>query len=460
MGESNRKSLPPSAAPCTPSRDVFFIGNQARFVAEASRSVDLRLFLDTIAHKLMAENYTSIKKRGEARRVTRNEFQRLFAIAVLGVTSLQAQTVFNAQSVRYQVEVLATGLQQPSAMVFLPDGRALLVERRSAKIDLVELTSDAKSAPLTPLDGGFEALSGKDTGIHYPARPAALTGEDAGLHDIALHPNYANNGWIYISYSFGEVERSTTVVDRFTLHGKSLVDRERIFTANAYSEERFHYGGRMVFVGDYLFVTVGDRHHQNRAQELTNHAGKIIRLHDDGRVPDDNPFVGVKDALPEIWTYGHRNPQGLVLNQETGELWEHEHGPLGGDELNLIKRGANYGWPVISYGWEYSGGPIGKGITKQDGMEQPIWVWTPAIAPSGMFIYTGDKFPTWRGSIFLGSMSQHHLNRLVIADGHVVLEERLIYGQFGRIRLAAQGPDGFIYVGNDDGQLLRLRPAI
>jgi glucose/arabinose dehydrogenase len=364
--------------------------------------------------------------------------------------------VFTAQGVRYQVEILATGLQQPSAMVFLPDGHALLVERRSAKIDLV----DVKSGSLIALDGGFEALIGKDAGVQDAARPPALTGEDAGLHDIALHPEYARNGWIYISYSSGEPERSTTVVDRFRLRGNSIVDRERIFTANAYSEDRFHYGGRLVFVGNYLFVTVGDRHHQNRAQVLTNHAGKIIRLYDDGRVPPDNPFVDRKDALPEIWSYGHRNPQGLVVHPETGELWEHEHGPLGGDELNIIKRGGNYGWPVISYGWEYSGGPIGMGITAKEGMEQPFWVWTPAIAPSGMFIYTGAKFPPWRGSFFIGSMVQHHLNRLVIAEGHVVLEERLMYGKAGRVRLVAQGPDGDIYIANDDGQLLRLRPAL
>jgi glucose/arabinose dehydrogenase len=258
--------------------------------------------------------------------ITRDELPRLLVLTIFGVISLQAQTVFNAQSVRYQVEVLGTGLQQPSAMVFLPDGRALVVERRSAKIDLF----DVRSGSLTALDGGFEALIGKDTGVHDVARPAALTGEDAGLHDIALHPKYATNGWIYISYSSGEPERSTTVVDRFRLRGTSIIDQERIFTAEAYSEDRFHYGGRIIFIGDYLFLTVGDRHHQNRAQELTNHAGKIIRLHDDGRVPEDNPFVGVKDALPEIWSYGHRNPQGLVLNKETGELWEHEHGPLGG----------------------------------------------------------------------------------------------------------------------------------
>lgn len=386
--------------------------------------------------------------------ILRQAFGCLLLLTVLGCINFQAQTVFTSQSVRYRVDVIATGLQQPSAMVFLSDAHALVVERRSAKIDLL----DVKSGSLVPLDGGFEALIGKDIGVHDAARPVALTGEDAGLHDIALHPNYANNGWIYISYSSGEPERSTTVVDRFRLRGQSIVDRERIFTANAYSEDRFHYGGRLAFIGEYLFLTLGERHHQNRAQQLSNDAGKIIRLFDDGRVPPDNPFVGIKDALPEIWTYGHRNPQGLVVNRETGELWEHEHGPLGGDELNLIRRGANYGWPVISYGWEYSGGPIGKGITAQEGMEQPVWIWTPAIAPSGMIIYSGDKFPAWRGSVFIGSMAQHHLNRLVIAEGHVVLEERLMYGKASRVRLVAQGPDGFIYIGNDDGQLLRLRP--
>ena len=387
--------------------------------------------------------------------IAKKELRHLFVLTVLNLGNLFAQTVFPTDSVRYQVDVLATGLLQPSAMAFLPDGRALVVERRSAKIDLL----DVKSGSLIVLDGGFEALIGTDTGVHDAARPPALTGEDAGLHDIALHPNYAQNGWIYISYSSGEVERSTTVVDRFRLRGKSIVDRERIFTADAYSEDRFHYGGRLVFIGGYLFVTVGDRHHQNRAQVLSNDAGKILRLRDDGQIPPDNPFVGQKDARPEIWSYGHRNPQGLVVFPETGELWEHEHGPLGGDELNIIKRGANYGWPVISYGWEYSGGPIGMGITAKEGMEQPIWVWTPAIAPSGMFVYTGDKFPAWRGSLFIGSMVQHHLNRLVVRDGRVVLEERLMYGKFGRIRLVAQGPDGLIYIGNDDGLLLRLSPV-
>ena len=387
------------------------------------------------------------------------ETQRLLAgtpvfILLLLTQNTSAQQVFESQRLRFQTEVVVTGLKQPSAMVFLPDSRALLVERQKG-VDLL----DVKSGTLTPVEGGPGALIGTDTGVHDANRPATLTGEDAGFHDVVLHPDYAKNGWIYLSYSEGPPERSTTVVDRYRLRENKFVDRQRIFTADAYSEDRFHYGGRMVFLDGYLFLTVGERHHQDRAQELTNDAGKILRLRDDGTVPPDNPFVGTKDARPEIWSYGHRNPQGLVVHPETQELWENEHGPLGGDELNIIHRGANYGWPVISYGWQYDGGPIGKGIIKQEGMEQPVWVWTPGIAPSGFMIYTGSKFPQWRGSFFIGAMAGRHLNRIVVEAGRVVMEERLMNRQAGRVRLVAQSPDGYIYIGNDDGQLLRLRPA-
>jgi len=364
------------------------------------------------------------------------------------------QQVYESERVRFQTEIVATGLKQPSAMVFLPDGRALLVERQRG-IDLF----DAKSGVVTPLEGGPEALLGADSGVQDRNRPVALTGEDAGFHDVVLHSDYARNGWIYISYSEGPRERSTTAVDRYRLRDNRLVDGVRVFTAEAYSEDRFHYGGRMAFADGYLYLTVGDRHHQDRAQDLDNDAGKILRLRDDGSIPPDNPFVATKNARPEIWTYGHRNPQGLTVHPETGELWSHEHGPLGGDEFNIIRRGANYGWPVISYGWQYSGGPIGKGIITQEGMEQPLWVWTPGIAPSGMIIYTGDKFAAWRGSVFIGAMAGRHLSRLVVREGRVVVEERLMNRKAGRVRLVAQDANGFIYIGNDDGLLLRLRPA-
>ncbi|HEU4523339.1 MAG TPA: PQQ-dependent sugar dehydrogenase [Thermoanaerobaculia bacterium] len=353
----------------------------------------------------------------------------------------------------FVADVLMTGMRQPAAMVFLPDRRAIIIERRTALIHLIDLTTGRA----TPVAGGPQAFTGDDRPLSDPRRPATLTGEDSGLHDIVLHPRYSENGWIYISYSSGTLERSTTVIDRYRLRGHELVDRERVFTADAYSEDRFHYGGRMAFSEGYLFVTIGDRHHEDRAQDLSNHAGKLLRLHDDGRVPADNPFAGRKDAKEEIWSYGHRNAQGLVVHPDTGELWLHEHGPLGGDELNLVRRGANYGWPVISYGWRYAGGPIGQGLTAREGMEQPVWVWTPAIAPSGLIVYTGDQFPSWRGSFFSGAMSKRHLNRLVLRDGRVVVEERLMSNFAGRVRLVAQGPDGFIYIANDGGELLRLR---
>jgi glucose/arabinose dehydrogenase len=283
--------------------------------------------------------------------------------------------------------------------------------------------------------------------------------EDAGLHDVVLHPDFASNGWIYFSYTEGEPHYSTTVVDRARLRGASLVDRERILTADAYSEDHYHYGGRMVFLDGFLYVTVGDRHHQDRAQDLENHAGTILRLMDDGRIPADNPYVADHAEHGAIWSYGHRNPQGLAVEPATGKLWSHEHGPRGGDELNLIQRGANYGWPVISWGFEYDGGPIGKGIVSEEGMEQPVWVWSRSIAPSDMIFYSGRAFPAWKDSLFIGAMGGTHLNRLMIRDGRVILEERLLFGEAGRVRLVEEGPDGSIYIGSDDGRISRIVPV-
>ena len=386
----------------------------------------------------------------------------LFAITACGIApSATAQTMFESEVARFTTTEVASGLKQPVAMAFLPDGRALLVQRQSTQLVLLGRSGQRD---LVEFDVNLDA-----------ATPAAaiLTGEDAGMLDVVLHPDHARTGWIYVSYSAGERERSTTAIDRFRLRENRVVDRQRIFTAKAWSEDRFHYGGRMVFTGGHLFVSVGDRHHQDRAQELDNHAGKILRLMDDGSAAPDNPFASRHDAAPEIWSYGHRNPQGLVaipggasiangasagVEIPGATLWSHEHGPRHGDELNEIRAGANYGWPVVSFGWQYSGGPIGMGITIQEGMQQPVWVWTPSIAPSGMIVYTGAAFPAWRGNLLLGSMAQRCLDRLVLRDGHVVLEERLMSAQAGRVRLVAQGPQGQVYIGNDDGKLLRLMP--
>ena len=343
--------------------------------------------------------------------------------------------------VRFEADVLATQLQAPTALAFLPDGRAVLAERRAARLSVL----DPRTGSLTAISPGLEAH--------------VLTGEDAGLHDVVAHPEHGSNGWLYASYSHGTPERSTLAVDRFRLRDGGVVDRERIFTAEAWNEDRFHYGGRMAFAGGHLFVTIGDRHRQDRVQDLRNHMGKIVRLRPDGTVPDDNPFVGRPRSRAETWAYGLRNSQGFVVDPRNGVLWAHDHGPRGGDELNLVKRGANYGWPVVSFGWEYSGGAIGMGITQREGMEPPVWVWTPAIAPSGLVLYRGDLFPAWKGSFLAGSMAQQHLNRVALAEGRVVLEERILDRKAHRVRLVAEGPDGSVYLGSDDGRLVRLRPA-
>lgn len=381
------------------------------------------------------------------------------AVAFLAA-SLAAQTVQSAQGVRFRLEEIATNVRQPVALAFLPDGRALFVQRQNPVIHIL----DVKTGTTTPVENGITALVGEDRGAPDPRRPVAVTGEDSGLHDLVLHPDYARNGWIYLSYSSGTVERSTTVVDRFRLRGNAMADRERIFTADAFSEDRFHYGGRMVWKDGFLYLSIGDRHHQDWAQDLTKHSGKILRLTEDGKVPPDNPFIGHETARAEIWTYGNRNVQGMVVHPQTGEIWASEHGPLGGDELNLIKRGANYGWALTSWGLQYSGGPIGMGIAEKEGIEPPVWVWTPGIAPSSLIVYTGDRFPQWKGSLLGGAMSLRHVNRLVLEEGRVVLEERILNRKIGRVRLVAQGPDGTIYLGTDPsrtepGKLYRLVPG-
>ena len=339
-------------------------------------------------------------------------------------------------------ERVVEGLSQPAAIEFLPDGRAIVLQRDVGVMSLVDFATgertDVSNTPESMVDG------------------------DGGYHDVVLHPDYADNGWIYLSYSEGEPHYSTLVVDRLRIGDARLIERERIFTAKAYADERVHFGGRMQFLDGYLFITSGDRYHREQAQDLSKHTGSIVRLHDDGRVPADNPFVDAEEQrrppLPEIWSYGHRNPQGLAVHPLTGELWDNEHGPRGGDELNLIVKGGNYGWPVASFGFEYDGGPIGKGIVFEEGMQQATWVYVPSIAPSDLVFYQGDAFPVWQGSWLIGSLAMVHLNRLVISDGVMVLEERLATGLLGRIRAIAVDVEGLVYLGNDSGEIWRLSP--
>lgn len=344
---------------------------------------------------------------------------------------------YDSEEARFHVELITDRVDLPFAMAFLPDGRALVSERRIGRMSIL----DVETGDLTPLDGVPE-VKGRRQG---------------GLMDIELHPDYEANGWIYFSYSDPGPDGNTTVVERARLQGGRLADRVTIFEARPRFPTMHHYGSRLGFHDGYLFITVGDRGNRDRAQNLDSHNGKVMRLHDDGRVPDDNPFVGRAGALPEIWSYGHRNPQGLAIHPETGEPWIHEHGPRGGDEINISRPGLNYGWPVITYGEEYRGGPVGAGITHHEGMEQPLYYYVPSIAPSGMTFYTGGAFPDWRGDLLIGAHALEHLNRLELGGERVTGEERLLGDRDWGIRFVEQGPDGLVYIGHDEG-IVRLRP--
>ena len=339
---------------------------------------------------------------------------------------------------------LVTGLSMPSAIELLPDGKALVMERYVGLLSVVDFATGAVS---------------KVEGL-----PNTLVSESGGAHDIELHPDFPSNGWIYISYSEGRQGSSSTVVDRIRLDGVRVAAQERLFAAEAYSEPAFHFLARMAFVDGYLYLALGDTEHPSLAQDNSHHAGTILRLHDDGRVPADNPFAGISaeggkpPPRPEIWSYGHRNPQGLYRDPETGELWACEHGPRGGDEINRVKKGANYGWPVVSFGLQYDGGAIGSGLPMKEGIENPVWVYVPSIAPGDLVIYRGDAFPHWQGNFLIGALAGMHLNRLVLHDGQVVAEERLANGLLGRIRALALDPAGMIYLGNEYGEIWRLRP--
>ncbi|NOT09756.1 MAG: PQQ-dependent sugar dehydrogenase [Gemmatimonadales bacterium] len=346
---------------------------------------------------------------------------------------------YASDGMAFTVEVVTTEIRVPVGIALLPDGRLLVADRFFGRLYAV----DPKSGAKTVLEGLTQVLADSS---------------EAGLLDVVLHPDYRTNGWIYLAYSFDRPGGTTTVVDRARLAGNRLTDIERLFEARPIVSGSEHYGGRLALQNGFLYLTLGDRNTRDQAQYLGNHHGKVIRLRDDGKIPADNPFVGRDDALPEIWSWGHRNPQGLAVHPATGELWANEHGPRGGDEVNVIRPGANYGWPLITYGQEYYGVPVGKGLTRRDGLEQPQHYWVPGIAPSGLTFYSGDKFPAWRGNLLSGAMSRTHLNRLVFDNGRVVKEERLLSDRGWRVRAVVQGPDGFLYLGVDGGMVLRIRP--
>ncbi len=340
----------------------------------------------------------------------------------------------------YRLETVAEGLEIPWSLAFLPDGR-LLVTERAGRLRVIE-------------HGRLHRAPVADT-------PAVWAQGQGGLLAVAPHPEHAANGWIYLAYSDpGPAGTAMTAIVRGRIRDGRWTDQQEVFRAppSLYKRGGVHFGCRLVFQDGYLFFTIGDRGAQNEAQDLTQPNGKVHRVHDDGRVPADNPFVRTPGALPTIWTYGNRNPQGLALHPATGELWETEHGPRGGDELNLIRPGRNYGWPVITHGMNYNGTPI-TALTAKEGMEQPVLHWTPSIAVGDMVFYPGEAFPRWKHHLFVTTLAPEELRRLVIEDGRVTHEE-VIFKGIGRVRAITAGPDGSLYLGLEGpGRIVRLVPA-
>ncbi|NNE71627.1 MAG: PQQ-dependent sugar dehydrogenase [Rhodothermales bacterium] len=371
------------------------------------------------------------------------------ALATLCLTVFTTTACGQYKSVEYDYELtqIAEGLENLWSMAFLPGGDILVTER-PGRLRIIR-------------DGAL-------LNAEVPGLPDVHARGQGGLLDVMPHPDFANNRLLYLSYSKPQGgTASTTAIIRGRFENDRLGDVEEIF--EAVSEGRGHYGSRLAFDDEgYLFFSVGDRQaspsgdlESHPAQDLSNHHGTINRIHDDGRIPVDNPFVGESGVQPSIWSYGHRNPQGLAFHPETGDLWSTEHGPQGGDEFNLILPGVNYGWPVIGYGVNYRSGSAIHDSTHRDGMEQPKHFWVPSIGTSGLAFYTGDVFPEWKGDAFAGGLAGAQIARLELDGQSVSLEETLVKG-VGRVRDVRQGPDGHIYIGIDAAggrSIMRVDPV-
>jgi aldose sugar dehydrogenase len=369
---------------------------------------------------------------------------------VLAGTEIAGDTVLKSAHHDYRIVTVVESLIQPWSIAFLPDGDMLITERPGR----LRIVRQGKLLP--------QAVEGV---------PQALHSSQGGLLEVMPHPNFASNRLLYLSYSKAHADgkQSTTAVVRGRFEKDQLTGVEQLF--ESISQGRGHFGGKLAIdKSGYLWISLGDRQvppegnlEAHPAQDLTNHHGKMIRIHEDGRVPTDNPFVNQTGARPEIWSYGHRNIQGLAIHPETGDIWTHEHGPQGGDELNRLQRGANYGWPVIGFGVNYKTGLAIHSGTHRTGMEQPQHIWVPSIGISGAMFYTGDRFPQWRGNLFVGGMVGQQLGRLTL-DGQRVVNEETLAQQVGRIRDVRQGPDGLIYLVVDDRDgkptpILRMEPV-
>jgi glucose/arabinose dehydrogenase len=360
--------------------------------------------------------------------------------AVVAPAVVRAQEILRSSKANYRLVTLARDLEQPWAIAFLPDGRILITER-PGRLRLF--------------------ANGRLERIPLAGVPKVYARGQGGLLDVCLHPQFAQNRLLYLSYSGEGQGGAATVVVRAELGDGGLRGVATVFEALPRASGSLHFGSRIAFDrAGLMYVTAGERYQMNRAQDLKDLGGKIVRLRDDGSVPPDNPFVGHSDARPEIFTWGHRNPQSLAMHPETGRMWVAEHGPRGGDELNLLKAGANYGWPRATHGVDYSGAVISP-HKSLPGMEDPLRVWVPSISPSGLCFYTGDKFSGWKGSLFMGALSNFALFRVELDGERYRTEERLLVDRLPSIRDVRQGPDGLLYLitRSDDGGLFRIDPA-
>ncbi|MGM0525964.1 MAG: PQQ-dependent sugar dehydrogenase [Pseudomonadota bacterium] len=363
----------------------------------------------------------------------------------LGLTTSAVAEQYSTERHSVEMTTLTENLSHPWGMTFLPDGSMLVTERSGT---LNHISADGSER--TKISG----------------TPSVVAKSQGGLLDVNIDPDYKQNGWVYISYSEPNQEGgdgNSTAVMRGKVNDGEWTDGEVIFRQAPKYESNAHFGSRLVFSPEgHLFITLGDRYSRMEdAQTLDNHHGKIVRIWPDGSIPEDNPFVNDDEALDEIWSYGHRNVQGADIHPDTGELWAIEHGPQGGDEVNIPAAGKNYGWPTITYGEDYGGGEIGIG-THKEGMEQPFYYWLPSIATAGVTFYTGDKFPQWQGDLLVTALKGQLISRLDLEDGRMIHEEHLFKGDIDfRIRDVKQGPDGYLYIlsDEDNGRVIKLSPA-
>ncbi len=368
--------------------------------------------------------------------------QKLANVDQYKFEDVKKTNTFTSGKMKLTLDTVATGFDSPWGLTQLPDGTLLITDRAGKlySVNQNKVKTEIKNIPVAYVKG------------------------QGGLLDIEIHPDYSKNGWVYISYSKSKEEDgktlTTTAIVRGKIVGNEFVNQQELFEAFPYTKTTHHYGSRIVFDGKgYMYFTVGERGmHFEYAQSTEADLGKIHRLYDDGRIPEDNPFYNKAPNRPSIYTYGNRNPQGLTQNPTTGQIWEHEHGPRGGDEINIVKSGVNYGWPVISYGINYDGKPI-TNISKKEGMAEPELYYVPSIAPSGMAFVTGDKYPGWKGSLLLGSLRFNYLDRCILTNGKISSQQKELIN-IGRMRNVKMGSDGYIYIGVErPGMVFRLIPS-